>query len=119
MTAENRSASPSSPDQPPPSRDEAPPESAVARGRYFAVDRIEGDVAVLIDDEGGAHDVPAARLPIRPREGMVLRVAAGHDGQPDWSTAAVDDAEREHRLRDIHGRAARLAASDPGGDLAL
>lgn len=119
MTAENRSSPSASPDQPPRGRGEAPPEPAAVRGRYLAVDRVEGDVAVLIGDEGDAHDVPAARLPVRPREGMVLRVADGPDGRPDWSTAAADDAERERRLRDLRGRAARLARSDPGGDLAL
>lgn len=86
---------------------------------FYTVDRIEGDVAVLVGDEGVALDVPLGVLPVRVREGLVLRVRLAPSGKPDWSSAAPDDAERERRLKEARARVERLRRTDPGGDVVL
>lgn len=39
----------------------------------FSIDRIEGTVAVLVDEEGNSHPVPLSDLPTDVRAGMMLR----------------------------------------------
>jgi len=41
------------------------------------------------------------------------------DGKPEWSSAAIDDAERERRLQEARDRLERLRGTDPGGDVML
>lgn len=86
---------------------------------HVAVDRLEGNVAVVIDDAGRAYDVPAGELPLPIVEGMVLSVANGPNGTPDWSTAVVDDVERNRRVANLDARLEDLAKGDKGGDVAL
>ena len=43
----------------------------------WSVDRIEGDVAVLIDENGNDTVAALADLPARLKEGMMLRLADG------------------------------------------
>ncbi len=89
------------------------------REAFYTVDRLEGDLAVLVGDEGVALDVPRNTLPVRVREGVVLRVRLAPDGRPDWSSGTVDDAERERRLEQARERLERLRRTDPGGDVVL
>ena len=49
----------------------------------------------------------------------MLRVRLDADGTPDWSSATIDDAERERRLREARDRLERLRGTDPGGDVVL
>jgi len=86
---------------------------------YYAVDRIEGKIAVLVADEGTAVDVPKRRLPNGVREGSVLQVPVGDDGSPDWSSAVLDEAERERRVNQARETLDRLRKGDPGGDITL
>lgn len=86
---------------------------------FYTVDRIEGDVAVLVGDEGVALDVPLGVVPVKVREGLVLRVRLAPSGKPDWSSAAPDDAERERRVKEARARLDRLRRTDPGGDVVL
>jgi hypothetical protein len=58
-------------------------------------------------------------LPVTVREGVVLRVRLDAGGKPDWSSATVDDAERERRLQEARDRLERLRRTDPGGDVVL
>src|SRR5947208_9275451 len=51
--------------------------------------------------------------------GVVLRVRLDAAGNPDWSSAAIDDAERERRLQEARERVQRLRRTDPGGDVRL
>lgn len=44
----------------------------------LAVDRTEGELAVLVDDDGRTFDVPLAALPTGAREGSVLRLTIDH-----------------------------------------
>lgn len=43
----------------------------------YSVDRIEGDVAVLVDEDGNSRDVPQAALPSDIRAGDMLREQNG------------------------------------------
>jgi hypothetical protein len=87
--------------------------------RYYAVDRIEGRIAVLVDDGGMPLDAPRSSLPAGAREGSVLRVPIDRDGNPDWSLVEVDEAERQRRLKEARETLNRLRKRDPGGDIAL
>jgi hypothetical protein len=89
------------------------------RAAFFTVDRMEGDTAVLVGDDGVALDVPEKSLPVRVREGVVLRVRLGAAGTPDWSSATIDPAERERRLQQARETLNRLRHTDPGGDVVL
>jgi len=86
---------------------------------FYAVDRLEGQMAVLVGDDESTVDLPRSSLPARVREGSVLRVELGSDGKPDWSSAKTDDKERERRLKSAQERLNRMSASDPGGDITL
>ena len=89
------------------------------RDVFYSVDRLERAVAVLVGDDGVALDVLKKTLPVKVREGVVLRVPLDADGKPDWSSATVDDAERERRLQEARDRVERLRGTDPGGDVVL
>ena len=89
------------------------------RDVFYSVDRLERAVAVLVGDDGVALDVLTKRLPVKVREGLVLRVRLEADGKPDWSSATVDDVERERRLQEARERVERLRSTDPGGDVVL
>ena len=86
---------------------------------FYAVDRLEGQMAVLVGDDETTVDLPRTNLPARVREGSVLRVALGADGRPDWSSAKIDDQERERRLKAAQERLDRMSESDPGRDITL
>jgi len=89
------------------------------RQAFYSVDRLERAVAVLVGDDGVGLDVLKRTLPVTVREGVVLRVRLDADGTPDWSSATIDDAERERRLREARDRLERLRGTDPGGDVLL
>lgn len=61
----------------------------------YSIDRFEGDIAVLIDEEETAHTVPRAQLPADAKTGDMLRL---ENGQyiPDGDAAR---ARREQILR--------------------
>ncbi|HVH68295.1 MAG TPA: DUF3006 family protein [Gemmatimonadales bacterium] len=89
------------------------------REAFFTVDRLDGDIAVLVADDGAALDVPGHVLPMRVAAGVVLRANLAANGDPDWSSATIDDAERGRRMRQARERLERLRRSDPGGDVVL
>jgi len=81
----------------------------------FAVDRIEGDTAVLVRDDGVTRKVPTALLPRGTREGSVLRVRAGTAGGPAWwGKAALDQGERQRRLAEGLRRLDRVEQRNRG-----
>jgi len=86
---------------------------------FYAVDRLEGQMAVLVGDDETTVDLPRRNLPARVREGTVLRVELGADGKPDWASAKIDDQERERRLKAAQERLDRISESDPVGDITL
>lgn len=84
-----------------------------------AVDRREGNVVVLVDDQGKSYDVQITDLPNTCRtEGAVLDVPL--DGAtPRWRSARRNHAEEGGRLREAGEQIARLKRRDPGGDVEL
>ena len=85
--------------------------------RHYAVDRVENELVVLLDDEGTGFAVPLTQLPLALREGMVLDVRHGGDGRPDWSTAVHDKTEERWRLEDAARRLEQLRQRDPDGEM--
>lgn len=86
---------------------------------YYAVDRIERDLVVLIADSGDAVTVPRESLPASLEEGVILRVPLTRDGDPTWRAARVEEAETKRRLRDARQMLRELRDRDPGGDVEL
>jgi len=88
--------------------------------RWYVVDRIEGDRAVLVADDGGEPvDLPVASLPFQAREAMVLAVPLDGNGRPQWARAERDEGEERRRLNEGKARLERLKRRDPGGDVSL
>jgi hypothetical protein len=88
--------------------------------RWFAVDRREGSMVVMVDDAGTPVDVTAERLPRGARaEGAVLRVPVGRDGVARWEEAVRDREEENRRRAEISRRVRRLEGTDRGGDIEL
>jgi hypothetical protein len=90
-----------------------------ADSRLYVVDRLEGDLAVLIGDDDTQVELPKTALPFRLKEGMVLRVSMDGHGQPQWTRAERDEAEERRRTGDARARLERLKRRDPGGDVRL
>ncbi len=86
---------------------------------FYTVDRLEGEIAVLVGDDGAALDVVRKALPVRLRPGSVLRVLLTATGLPDWSSAVVDGAERARRLERARELLEPLRRTDPGSDVVL
>jgi DUF3006 family protein len=86
---------------------------------YYVIDRIEGDVAVIIADDGRSFDVPKGGVPTGCREGTVLRIDTADRVSPDWTCAVIDEAERVRRLEQAREILRRLEDRDPGGDVTL
>lgn len=61
----------------------------MAEDKRYSYDRREGDLAVLVDDEGNQVNVPIADLPQDSREGSVLHLVEGR--------YAVDEVETDQR----------------------
>ena len=90
------------------------------RERVFVVDRLEGETAVLVADEGsGTLSVPRGELPAGVSEGAVLRVPLAADGTPSWADAVLDEELRVERLRGLQERLEALKRRDPGGDITM
>lgn len=81
----------------------------------YVVDRMKGPLAIVIADDGRTFEVESQRLPAGCAEGTVLRAAE----TPDWTTAVVDEPERNRRLGRSRAALRDLAAHDPGGDIDL
>jgi len=86
---------------------------------FYVVDRLEGNIAVLVSDSGATVQMPRVELPTGLREGAVLRVRFGAQNLPDWSSAVLDKEEEQRRLREAKEMLDDLKRSDPGGDIKL
>ena len=86
---------------------------------FYAVDRLEGNIAVLVSDSGATVQMPRVELPTGLREGAVLRVRFSAQNLPDWSSAVIDRQEEERRLREAKQMLDEMKRSDPGGDIKL
>ena len=84
---------------------------------WYAVDRIERDRAILVGDcDLPIVAIPLASLPLRVREGMVLRVPMDARGDPQWARTERDEPEERRRNEDGEARLDRVRRRDPGGD---
>ena len=72
----------------------------MASTRYYAVNQINGQIAVLADDEGRNVALPLARLPNGVSTGSVLSIRLDNAGTPAWSTAEIDEEEARRRTED-------------------
>ena len=87
--------------------------------RIWVVDRIEGEIAVLVaDDDQETLDMPLYLLPRGVREGTVLKVPESK-GHPLWGSAMLDEELRLKRLRQAETILDELKNRDPGGDIVL
>lgn len=86
---------------------------------YYAVDRIEGALVVLVGDDGSQHEVPRKQLPKGTTESSVLEVSMDDSGRPQWAGAKVDEAERERRMQRALALLEELKKGDPGGNIVL
>ena len=86
---------------------------------FFAVDRVERNIAVLVRDRGETIEMPRVELPEGLREGSVLRVRFGAQNVPDWSSAVIDKEEEKRRLKEAKEILDDMKRSDPGGDIVL
>ena len=89
------------------------------RYTWYAVDRLEGDRVILIDDEGRQAERPQPSFAFRIAEGMVLRVPLDAHHQPNWAHAVRDEQAEQRRLNEARERLERLKRRDPGGDVRL
>jgi len=87
----------------------------MAATRFWTVDHVGKSDVVLVDDEGRATTLPQARLPAGIAKLSVLAVEIDAAGTPDWTTAAIDDAETERRRRKSEEIGSKLRYSDPKG----
>ena len=71
--------------------------------RYFAVTRIDGPTALLVDDDGHQIAVPLTRLPRTVSRGSLLSVPLDSAGTPAWSDSWIDEEEARRRLSDVNG----------------
>lgn len=67
----------------------------------YSVDRFEGDIAVLIDEDGNRLDVVRTDLPMGIAAGDMVRLQAGTFQRDDEATAArrARIIELQNRLR--------------------
>lgn len=86
---------------------------------FYVVDRLEGELAILVADDGTTVEVTRTRLPREAREGSVLRVPLSQAAPPDWSKGVLDEAEQQRRLSEARARLEDLRKRDPGGNITL
>ena len=86
----------------------------------WVVDRIEGDTAVLVEDETRRTlEVARSLISVSVDEGTVLRVPATEEGEQDWGSAVLDEELRRQRLAEAQEILEQLKKRDPGGDVVL
>ena len=66
---------------------------------YYSIDRFEGTLAVLQDDDGNCMDVPRASLPADARQGDVLMQRDG-----TWLPAPDETARRRQHVLSLQQR---------------
>jgi hypothetical protein len=87
--------------------------------RKYVVDRIEGELVVLLEDESGEKvNLDSWELPAID-EGTVLAVELDNNGKPKWGTATVLAEETKRRSEQGRNQIDELKKRDPGGDITL
>ena len=84
----------------------------------WVVDRVESDVAVLVEAEGElVAEVGLTELGSHGVEGAVLVVPLGSVGEPVWSEAARDPELEKARRAKAEDTLRGLRERDPGGNI--
>jgi hypothetical protein len=91
----------------------------MAAEKFYTVDRIEEEQAILVGDAGDELNVALGELPKGLAEGTVLRVPLAAAGDLDWPSARIDADETERRLNEAERLLSDLRRRDPGGDVSL
>jgi len=87
---------------------------------FYAVDRFEGDIAVLVADDAATLEVDRSELPDGAGPGSVVRVSLSEEsGRPDWASAELAEEEAAARLKKAREVLEELKKRDPGGDISL
>ena len=87
--------------------------------RIWAVDRIEGDVVVLVSDaDSRAVQVSLTKLPEGTEEKSILHVFERRD-QPVWNSAVLDESIQIEKESDSEEIVEDLKQRDPGGDITI
>ena len=71
--------------------------NTMASTRYYTVDQLNGQIAVLADDDGRSVALPVARLPKGVKKGSILAIRLDNAGTPSWSSAEIDEDEAKRR----------------------
>lgn len=85
----------------------------------WVVDRVEGDLAVVVSEDGRSVEVDRDALPRACRAGDVVRVTRSADGELAWNDAVVDEEATRERRAEAERILDELKGRDPGGDVAL
>jgi hypothetical protein len=95
-------------------------EPAPSAVRRLAVDRWEGETAVVEAEDGRSFDLPGWMLPHGVREGDVLVVESSLDESGARALSLRVDHEATRAAREATlSILARLRSRDPGGDITL
>ena len=87
--------------------------------RIWAVDRIEGEVAVLVSDTNNRIvEVSLKKLPKGTKEKSILHVFERRD-QPVWGSAVLDESIEAQKESEAEGIVQDLKQRDPGGDITI
>ena len=87
--------------------------------RKYVVDRIEGELVVLVeDDTGDKVNLDSWELPALD-EGTVLAVELDDNAKPKWGTATVLIDETKRRAEQAGRVIEDLKKRDPGGNVSL
>jgi hypothetical protein len=87
--------------------------------KTYVVDRIEGELVVLVDDESD-EKVNLSSWELPPvDEGAVLKAKLDNNGKPQWGSVTVLEEEAERRKNSGRERIEELKERDPGGDINL
>lgn len=87
--------------------------------RTYVVDRIEGELVVLVDDETDEKvNLDSWELPAVD-EGTVLAVELDNNGKPKWGAVTILAEETARRKKAGDSHIEDLKKRDPGGDITL
>lgn len=87
--------------------------------KTYVVDRIEGELVVLIEDESGDKvNLDSWELPAVD-EGTVLAVELDGNGKPKWGSATMLAQETKRRAAEANKLLENLKKRDPGGDIKI
>ena len=89
------------------------------RERLYVIDRLEGDHAVLVGDDGDTIRLARRELPAGAAEGEVLKVPLDEEDELDWGSANLDRDETRRRRAEAKRVLEELRRRDPGGDVEL